>query len=410
VLINDQVAEHVPGCNMAFRRAALLSINGFDEQYRQAGDDVDICWRLQQAGLWITFAPGALVWHHRRQTPAAYLRQQAGYGTAEAMLRFQHPDRFNDWGEGKWNGVLYGPSPRGVALDRPMIYYGLFGAGLFQCLYQPRRADWMMLPGTLEWHGAIALICLTAPHWPAVALIAVSVMWSLSLLVAAAQARRARLERRYDGLSSRLLIMGLCYLQMLVRSWSRQKARLFAYRQPIGVLPVDSPLPWTFPITLRHSAPYWSERGQERTELLAHVIGLLDEHRWSKNLDTGWENWDLEVSCHPWSVVRIATAQENHGEGKRLIRVRYRVRPSGYVQALWVFGALVAVDGIGFQSWTLAAGAALLLAGTAAFYRGVARAKRAIALVDAAAAHMKLTRCGRRRKPAAGDNGEARSC
>src|SRR5207237_8627430 len=95
VLVSDQLAEHIPGCNMAFSREALLAINGFDYQYRKAGDDVGVCWRLQQAGRWISFAPGAFVWHHRRQTPHTYLKQQAGYGEAEALLRFKHPDRFN---------------------------------------------------------------------------------------------------------------------------------------------------------------------------------------------------------------------------------------------------------------------------------------------------------------------------
>src|SRR5262249_6835143 len=84
VLESDQVAEHIPGCNMAFRREALLAINGFDPLYRKAGDDVDVCWRLQQTGRWITFAPGAFVWHHRRQTARAYLRPQARYGEGEA--------------------------------------------------------------------------------------------------------------------------------------------------------------------------------------------------------------------------------------------------------------------------------------------------------------------------------------
>ncbi len=58
VLINDQVAEHIPGCNMAFRREALEAINGFDPQFQKAGDDVDICWRLQHEGLLITFGRG----------------------------------------------------------------------------------------------------------------------------------------------------------------------------------------------------------------------------------------------------------------------------------------------------------------------------------------------------------------
>jgi hypothetical protein len=78
VLENDQTAEHIPGCNMAFRREALEEINGFLPHYRKAGDDVDVCWRLQQSGRWITFAPGAFVWHHRRQDSHAFLKQQKG--------------------------------------------------------------------------------------------------------------------------------------------------------------------------------------------------------------------------------------------------------------------------------------------------------------------------------------------
>ena len=47
VLLSDEVAEHIPGCNMAFRRERLQAIGGFDPQFRKAGDDVDVCWRLQ---------------------------------------------------------------------------------------------------------------------------------------------------------------------------------------------------------------------------------------------------------------------------------------------------------------------------------------------------------------------------
>src|SRR5947209_20275937 len=186
VMESDQVAEHIPGCNMAFRREALEAINGFDPQYRKAGDDVDVCWRLVQAGYWITFAPGALVWHHRRQTPRAYLRQQAGYGEAEALLRFKHPDKFNSRGNGKWRGVLYGPSLQGLRLDGAIIYRGTFGTGLFQCVYQPGPAHWAMLPCTLEWHLLAGLVGLAALFWP-LAWFAVAGLLSLSLTVAALQ-------------------------------------------------------------------------------------------------------------------------------------------------------------------------------------------------------------------------------
>src|SRR4029450_5868528 len=41
ILLTDREAEHIPGCNMAFRRHALQAIEGFDPRFRVAGDDVD---------------------------------------------------------------------------------------------------------------------------------------------------------------------------------------------------------------------------------------------------------------------------------------------------------------------------------------------------------------------------------
>ena len=102
VLISDEVAEHIAGCNMAFRRDALLDLGGFDPLYRAAGDDVDICWRFQDAGYTIGFSAAALVWHFRRNTVKAYLNQQRGYGKAEALVYAKHPFRFNLFGQAKW--------------------------------------------------------------------------------------------------------------------------------------------------------------------------------------------------------------------------------------------------------------------------------------------------------------------
>ena len=68
VLITDDRAEHVVGANMAFRRTTLRDLGGFDVAYTSAGDDVDICWRLLDAGHEIGFAHAAQVWHHRRNS------------------------------------------------------------------------------------------------------------------------------------------------------------------------------------------------------------------------------------------------------------------------------------------------------------------------------------------------------
>src|SRR5437762_13716168 len=95
VMFDDRYAEHIPGCNMSFRKSALLTVGGFDPIFRKAADDVDICWRLLENGYRLGFSPSALVWHHRRPSVRAYWRQQVGYGYSEALLERKMPNKFN---------------------------------------------------------------------------------------------------------------------------------------------------------------------------------------------------------------------------------------------------------------------------------------------------------------------------
>src|SRR5438128_2631431 len=108
VLVTDREAEHIPGCNMAFRTAYLEAVGGFDPRFRTAGDDVDVCWRLQDRGWTLGFHPAAVVWHHRRNSVRTYWRQQIGYGRAEAMLERKWPEKYNDVGHVRWTGRMYG--------------------------------------------------------------------------------------------------------------------------------------------------------------------------------------------------------------------------------------------------------------------------------------------------------------
>jgi GT2 family glycosyltransferase len=405
VLESDHVAEHIPGCNMAFRRDVLLAIDGFDVQYRVAGDDVDVCWRLQQAGCWITFAPGAFVWHHRRQNPRAYLRQQAGYGEAEALLRFKHPDRFNGRGDGKWRGILYGTSLQGLRLKPGNVFRGVFGTGLFQCLYTPGPAHWATLPSSLEWLLTTLVIGLAGVHWPWLAIVA-AVMFALSLLVAGMQAWQARLAPAHEGVRSRLVLMWLCYAQPLVRSWNRYRTRFFAYRPPLA-----GPLPKAgrnrLSLTGKRIAQYWTEDGSGRIELLGMVVAYLNEHRWGKTIEAGWRDWDLEVYCHPWTVVQVCTVQEEHGSGKRLIQARFRLRASGYTRLVVVVTCCTAIIAAVFQLWPATIAAVVLgLTAAGAWVRGVYRAGQAVQVFDIVARQLGLARCdaaARARTEAAAD-------
>jgi hypothetical protein len=273
-----------------------------------------------------------------------------------------------------------------------MIYRGTFGTGLFQCLYQPGPAHWAMLPGTLEWHAATLLVGLTALVWPAAALLAGS-MLALSLLVAALQAAQARLPAPHDGVKARGLVAVLSYLQPLVRSWARYQTRLFAYRSPQPD-PVQRKGDYErLPLSGRHQVAYWTEEGYQRTEFLGLVIAYLNERGWGKVIDSGWSDWDLEIYCHPWTVVRVCTAQEDHGGHKHLIRVGYRLRPARYLKAVGA-GALFCAAAAAWLGWPLAGCAAFLGALCAAmWWYGTRQASRVPAIFDLVGGQLGLIRC-----------------
>src|SRR5262245_15504433 len=157
VMLTDRQAEHIPGCNMAFYKWVLEEIGGFDPTFTKAGDDVDICWRVQQSGGKIGFSPSAFVWHYRRSTVGAYLKQQKGYGEAEALLMVKHPENFNSFGGGLWRGRIYTASKFGVEIRPSIIYHGLFGSAGFQKMYASEPATMLMWCTTLEYHLFVAL-------------------------------------------------------------------------------------------------------------------------------------------------------------------------------------------------------------------------------------------------------------
>ncbi|WP_319800595.1 glycosyltransferase [Luteolibacter flavescens] len=131
VMLDDVEAEHLPGCNIAVLRTAYFETGGFDPQFTTAGDDVDFCWRLRDKGFRLGFAPTAFVWHWRRPSLRAFLRQQRGYGRAEALLIAKHPQRFTAAGDARWDGFVYSGGPV-RAVEGSVIYYGRMGQAGYQ--------------------------------------------------------------------------------------------------------------------------------------------------------------------------------------------------------------------------------------------------------------------------------------
>jgi len=101
--------------NLAFRRAALERVGGFDEAMPGGGfEDADLCWRLErEAGLELRYAPRAVVLHRYRSTPREFLLQHYRYGRGLALLRRRFPSRI-PWGA-RERGRAYGGLARAAA-------------------------------------------------------------------------------------------------------------------------------------------------------------------------------------------------------------------------------------------------------------------------------------------------------
>jgi len=323
VLLTDTIAEHVPGCNMAYHKWALEEIGGFDPEYRKAGDDVDVCWRLMQRGYQIGFSPAAVVWHYRRFEVRTYFSQQTGYGEAEAMLRYKHLQYFGATGSAIWHGNVYSQARMDSFFSRPIIYHGIFGTGLFQCIYPKRYSPFAALLSSLEWLAVTLFIFFLSIPAPLASLRLIPlIMFGLTLIVGLGYMAQARIESKFDSIPARLLLLYLAVMQPWRRAWARYFTWLRGKRTPPAVIATKEDAPhlavrWTG----SGSLAFWSESGLERHHLLVKIEQLLEEEGWKFSLDTGWTNWDLHVFASRWWNLRLLTMTEIYPHGRRLTRV-----------------------------------------------------------------------------------------
>jgi O-antigen biosynthesis protein len=362
ILLDDDTAEHIPGCNMAFRKDALAEIGGFDTTYTAAGDDVDICWRLQERGHRIGFSPAAIVWHHRRKTIKSYLKQQMGYGKAEAMLLQKHPDRFNAVGCARWAGRIYGGIRTGLSTAKGFIYYGPFGSGLFQRVYHAPHSWLADLPLSLEWNILTVLLLLGGFLSP--------LLWILGGLSGMASAWAVVQQTMLTDVPvthhrrlGKLLVGALHYIQPLARGWARvkrvwqQQPRAtrwpgFFQRFPWGT--------WRWRVMLS----YWTEDGIEKDAILQSLIQQLREGGYPTLHDSGWKPWDLAIDEHLWSRIPIEVVVENHGGSKRLARFRLSWHLAPVAKAiLWTCGVFLVLGMLGSKAWLVAVAGVAALAG-----------------------------------------------
>jgi GT2 family glycosyltransferase len=355
VLFTDRIAEHVPGCNMAFRREALLAIGGFNPVYLRAGDDVDVCWRLQAKGQAIGFAPSALVWHHHRPSVKAYWRQQVGYGEGETWLDAHHPEKFVR-GNMIWRGRIYSPLPFVRSLSGRRINTGVWGTAAFPSVYRtdvnalqflPHSPLWLALASLASLAGVAAM--LSPFTGAAVLLLAAGLLgWGITIgrcLRFGLRSDLSALRIRTSWLGRvrcRLLIAVLHFIQPLARFHGRVRGMM---SPPLVVEPERvTRFPWKAPVfAVRDSASasmllaggwteetYWGETWTSQESLLTEITGLLRAVRPPRyvEVDDGWHpERDVSVALGRWGWLDLRAFIEEHGGPKVLLRVTTRLRP-----------------------------------------------------------------------------------
>jgi len=359
VLQSDQEAEHIPGCNMAFWRDCLQEIGGFDEQFRAAGDDVDLCWRIQERGWKLGFSPAAMVWHHRRNSFRAYWRQQKGYGKAEALLESKWPGKYNAAGHITWNGRLYGRGlTHPISWFQERVYHGTWGTAPFQSLYRPPPGVLRSLPLMPEWSLIIILLLGVS---------ALGVLWTPLLIalpllllafggvfiqagLSAAQAISIVPSPSYiHGLKLWSLTTSLHLLQPLGRLYGRLRNGLTMWRR-------QETWASSFRFPRLRTSVIWSESWQAPEERLTLMEATLHNQGAVTRRGGDYDRYDLEIRGGILGSVRTRMAIEEHGAGKQLMRFRSWPKiPLISLLLTLLFGSLSALTIINQEWWVFMA-------------------------------------------------------
>lgn len=357
VLLDDRIAEHVPGCNMAFRRDALLAIGGFNPIYLRAGDDVDACWRLQARGGRIGFAPAALVWHHHRARIQAYWRQQVGYGEGEIWLQPHHPDKFAG-GKMIWRGRIYSGLPFVRPLARSRVHTGVWGSSPFPSVYLVGAHPWAFLVHSAPWQIVSFALMLLSAGWLAFERHPLAWLTGLAgamgLLFTVVRCFQCALDSDLRALppvggwppwasraAYRLTIAWLHFIQPFARLRGRLRGRV---NPPQGIELVPQPVLRAPGPLWRHAwhavvlaaggsteQKYWSETWVSVDHVLTRLMERFQATRGCGRVtcDDGWHvERDVSVAVGRWAWLDVRALIEEHRAGKCLIRFAVRLRPS----------------------------------------------------------------------------------
>jgi mycofactocin glycosyltransferase len=174
-VLPHSTVSYVPSAAIICRRSALSDVGGFDETM-QSGEDVDLCWRLIEAGARLRYEPIALVAHDHRTQLRDWLARKAFYGGSAAPLSVRHPDKtapvvISGWALMAWILMALGTSLSQVASIAIAIVTGRRIAKAMRSA-DTAFTDVLVIATRGLWSAALQLASAICRHYWPVALIA----------------------------------------------------------------------------------------------------------------------------------------------------------------------------------------------------------------------------------------------
>lgn len=168
---------YVPSAAIICRRSALVTVGGFDETLH-SGEDVDLCWRLVDAGNRLRYEPIAQVAHDHRVELRDWVVRKAFYGGSAAPLSARHPDKtaplvVSGWALAGWVMMAIGSTP-GYLVS--LVLAGLSGRRVAKSMRGPDTGPLEIATVTARGLGSAGLALASAicrHYWPAALLAAV---------------------------------------------------------------------------------------------------------------------------------------------------------------------------------------------------------------------------------------------
>lgn len=174
-VLPHSTVSYVPSAAIICRCSAIREVGGFDETM-QSGEDVDLCWRLIEAGARLRYEPIALVAHDHRTQLRDWLARKAFYGGSAAPLSVRHPDKtapvvISGWALTAWILMALGTSAGRLASVAIALLTGRRIAMAMRSV-ETSAGDVLVIAARGLWSAALQLASAVCRHYWPVALFA----------------------------------------------------------------------------------------------------------------------------------------------------------------------------------------------------------------------------------------------